>query len=184
MHPAYHSYWHHTHRRCRPSRLLWFALGGIAATFYWKADDCVQAKESSRAAKFYYGHCYRPSLAGIPENRDTFLHKVNSIPAPEAEILAEVPVPAPTGVQSPPIRERWGAKSQREWDEDKARFTAMTQQATDAMTEISEATLDNILSTVEHLKAKLAQQRAIRELQRKELAAMAEREKEVPERWV
>lgn len=155
----------------------------MAATFYWKAHECIEAKEGSRATKFYYGHCYRPSLAASGQpSQDTFPHRVNSIPAPEEEPDPVPPVPAPVQV-----RERWRPKAQREWDEDKARFAAMTQQVTDAMTETSEATLDNILSTVEHLKAKLAQQRAIRELQRKELAAMAEQEQQrqkEPERWV
>jgi len=50
------------------------------------------------------------------------------------------------------------------WDEGE-RMLAFSRQAGDKVTELSEATLDSLLSTVEALKAKLAEHRAEREKQ-------------------
>jgi hypothetical protein len=173
-HPYYH-YWGRAYHS-RPSRFVWFALGGLAASWYFKA------KESCHASR-YYDHCYRPPIQPhhVLEDRGSIARTINNIPAPDSNRSTEAPsnnrwsFGYKSGSSSSP--ESWSFKSQKQWDEDKARFAAMTQQATDAMTDLSEATLDNILSTVEHLKVKLAQQKAIREMQRKELDERLEHEK-------
>ncbi|KAH9888818.1 hypothetical protein C8Q73DRAFT_708348 [Cubamyces lactineus] len=59
----------------------------------------------------------------------------------------------------------------------------IVQQATDTITELSEATLNNLLVTVESLKAKLAEHRAQREQQERELKALREAKFKQFEEW-
>jgi hypothetical protein len=61
---------------------------------------------------------------------------------------------------------------------------AWSRQAGDSMTDLSEATLDSILCTVETLKAKLAEHRAQRERQQKQLDEEFEALKKDPPRLV
>jgi len=56
-------------------------------------------------------------------------------------------------------------------------------QAQDTLTDLSEATLDTVLSTVETLKAKLAEHRAEKERQIRELQAMREEQLKQFEEW-
>ncbi|KAI0675516.1 hypothetical protein C8Q78DRAFT_1004844 [Trametes maxima] len=59
----------------------------------------------------------------------------------------------------------------------------IVQQATDTITELSEATLNNLLATVESLKAKLAEHRVQREQQERELQALREAKFKQFEEW-
>ncbi|EIW58661.1 uncharacterized protein TRAVEDRAFT_47803 [Trametes versicolor FP-101664 SS1] len=59
----------------------------------------------------------------------------------------------------------------------------IVQQATDTITELSEATLNNLLVTVESLKAKLAEHRMQREQQEREIQALREAKFKQFEEW-
>ncbi|KAL7280783.1 hypothetical protein ACG7TL_005727 [Trametes sanguinea] len=59
----------------------------------------------------------------------------------------------------------------------------IVQQATDTITELSEATLNNLLVTIESLKSKLAEHRAQREQQERELQALREAKFKQFEEW-
>ncbi|KAI0923839.1 hypothetical protein AcW1_006686 [Taiwanofungus camphoratus] len=55
------------------------------------------------------------------------------------------------------------------WEEEKHRMQAIGKQATDTVSDLSEATLETLLSTVQALKAKLAESRAQRDEQLQQL---------------
>lgn len=73
---------------------------------------------------------------------------------------------------------------EQEWDAEKEKMKAFGKQAQDAMTDMSEATLDSLLTTVTTLKQKLAQHRAQREQQEKLLEEEIEQHKKHPPRFV
>ncbi|KAG6909033.1 hypothetical protein DXG01_002307 [Tephrocybe rancida] len=140
MHPfAPNHYWYRWHRG--PSRILWFALGAITASVWAK-------------------HRERTEWNGYPR------------------LCARPPVPQPTlSTQAEPT-DPWSARgvsravngvppAQISSDEQK-RLAEMSASAGDKLVELSEATLDTVLTTVEVLKAKLAEHRAERDKQQEE----------------
>jgi len=142
MNPYHHAPHFHYFRR-GPSRLIWFVLGGVAASWWIKHKEM-------RTHERYMGYCHRKPV----------------YPAPPASTLDEntanqsVNTSARPGATMPVV---WGNK---EWEEEKDRMWAMGRQAGDTMSELSEAALDNILSAVETLKSKLTEHRAERDRQR------------------
>ncbi|TBU43528.1 hypothetical protein BD309DRAFT_960500, partial [Dichomitus squalens] len=81
----------------------------------------------------------------------------------------------PEGAWGPPMP--MPASSERAPEKD------VVQQATETITELSEATLNNLLVTVESLKAKLAEHRMQREQQERELQALREAKFKQFEEW-
>jgi len=90
--------------------------------------------------------------------------------------------PSPgTPIRLPASPQPWVLGNQQaqaqQWEEDKARLLSLSRQAGDTMTHLSEATLDSIVSTVGTLKVKLAEHRAQREQQQKQLDEELESQK-------
>ncbi|KZT10082.1 uncharacterized protein LAESUDRAFT_810363 [Laetiporus sulphureus 93-53] len=69
------------------------------------------------------------------------------------------------------------------WDEDRQRIQALGKQATDTISELSEATLDSVLATVQNLKMKLAENRAQREEHMKQMQALKDDQMKMFEEW-
>ncbi|KAJ3483112.1 hypothetical protein NLI96_g6539 [Meripilus lineatus] len=69
------------------------------------------------------------------------------------------------------------------WDEDRKRMNDFGRQAQETFTELSEATLDSLLTTIEMLKAKLAEQKAQREKEDRELEALRQEQQRQYEEW-
>ncbi|KAJ8453443.1 hypothetical protein ONZ45_g19715 [Pleurotus djamor] len=91
----------------------------------------------------------------------------------------------PTHTEGDGMPRTFGQRVQEEkWEEEKERMLELGRQAGDTMADISEATLDSVLSTVEALKSKLTMHRIQREEQRKRLEQQMEEEKKKPMRWV
>ncbi|KII87443.1 hypothetical protein PLICRDRAFT_255542 [Plicaturopsis crispa FD-325 SS-3] len=162
MHPGHFHPWSYGYRGFRggfrggPSRVLWFFLGGLAATWWHRRQFVVDG------ARPYNSHCHRPKISAM-----------TPAPAPESassgasasgEDRPAAPIPGQWQWQG-----GWSAPGQQRWEEDKERMKILGNQAADAMTEISEATLDSVLSTVESLKAKLAEHRKQRDALQKQL---------------
>ncbi|RDB20886.1 hypothetical protein Hypma_012062 [Hypsizygus marmoreus] len=154
---AYH-HWHYG--RGGPRRFLWFFIGAAAATLW------IKHKEGRNGYSGWSNHCIRPPVyppapAPTPESSSwsprQFSRAVNNIPPADSE----------PGEPNAP----------QAWNEEKERVLALSQKAGDKMTELSEATLDTVLQTVEVLKAKLAEHRAERE---KRAAEEEERRKNPP----
>ncbi|GLB41884.1 hypothetical protein LshimejAT787_1004840 [Lyophyllum shimeji] len=142
MHP--YSHWHgaHWHWHRGPSRLIWFFIGAAAATFWHKHKE-------AKHGVGWHPHCLRApiqppvlSSSANPDRRS--MHGVskaiNNIPPAELS-------------------------NSTEWNEEKQRMAELSRSAGDKLAELSEATLDTVLTTVEVLKAKLAEHRAERDKQ-------------------
>ncbi|KAI0793913.1 hypothetical protein C8Q74DRAFT_1346947 [Fomes fomentarius] len=154
MHPHH---WYYGHRCGRAtSRLFWFIVGAGTAT-WWHAHKAHQGWYEAR-------HCGRDR---IPQN---------AYPAPGA--------PGPSGpMQAQDQQQQPAPGTIDKWDREQAPEKDVVQQATDTITELSEATLNNLLVTVESLKAKLAEHRAQREQQDRELQALREAKFKQFEEW-
>lgn len=149
----YHHAVHHLYRRSRPSRLLWFALGSGTTYWYLSRHDI---RNSS-----HWGHCFRapvqapPSLQSQAYNSTSSSSDANAYGPREKLLLAQ-------------------QRLDKEWEEDKMRMMALSHRAGETVREpedgyqvpcghrvtkilsqvadLSEATLDSILATVEGLK--------------------------------
>jgi len=178
------------HFRRGPRRLIWFILGGVAATWWMKHKE-MRSHER-------YMDCVRrqPVLSASPPemNGDTFQQTQNQSqntppppPSPPASRTqwggnAEAQYQAPTANPMPPAMPfGW---SNQQWEEEKEKMWAMGRQAGDTASELSEATLEHVLSTVETLKAKLAEHRAERERQCKLFEQKMEEQKKEPRHYV
>ncbi|KAG6854263.1 hypothetical protein C0991_008956 [Blastosporella zonata] len=140
MYPHAPHYWHrHFYRG--PSRLLWFALGAVTASIWAKEKERAEWSGKLR-------HCIRapipqPALSTQTEPVEPWSARgvsraVNSIPPAEMS------------------------------SDDQKRLAELRASAGDKLAELSEATLDTVLTTVEVLKAKLAEHRAERDRQLEE----------------
>ncbi|KAI0792095.1 hypothetical protein C8Q75DRAFT_805137 [Abortiporus biennis] len=69
------------------------------------------------------------------------------------------------------------------WEDERKKLNDFSKKANETFQEISEATLDSLLSTVEGLKARLAENRAERERQAQELQALKEEQMRQYEEW-
>ncbi|KIJ65690.1 hypothetical protein HYDPIDRAFT_187395 [Hydnomerulius pinastri MD-312] len=146
MHPFHHVYLHRG-----PSRIFWFILGAGAATWW-------HYSRSMREHRAQYFPCVMQQRRLEGQNGDTSGYS-----------------PRPSDPPAPQEGGRWVWKAswgpdqdgtvgwkQREWDEDKERLKNMQKRAGDAVVDMSESTLDSIVSAAESLKAKLAEHRAQR----------------------
>ncbi|EJF64232.1 hypothetical protein DICSQDRAFT_53887 [Dichomitus squalens LYAD-421 SS1] len=157
----YGRYWHHAHR-CGPtrSRLLWFVLGAGVAS-WWHVHK-------EHAGWYQARHCGRDR---IPQH---------AYPAPGAPLPPSFSIPA---APSPDAQNAPTPGTVDKWDRERAPEKDVVQQATETITELSEATLNNLLVTVESLKAKLAEHRMQREQQERELQALREAKFKQFEEW-
>jgi hypothetical protein len=148
---------------CRgPSRILWFLIG--AATTHWliKRKDC-----DSRV----FGHCRRlqyqtpPPNSSVPDGAPS--NGAASVPNPWSVTARDIPR---TINNIPPSH--WGSEQQQSWYQEKEHLADITRKVTDAvwsclclylpkfpllmtfqMADLTEATLESVLSAAEALKA-------------------------------
>ncbi|PPQ63329.1 hypothetical protein CVT24_006774 [Panaeolus cyanescens] len=135
-----------------PSRLLWFTIGAITASCY------IKRKEERR--HMLAGHCRRPPLGpnDLPqvesstEDQDPwraraagFSRTINNLNADE------VPATSP-----------WDDK---EFQQQKEHFVKVTRQAGEAMSDLTENTLEAVISAAQAMRLKLADSRKRRELE-------------------
>jgi hypothetical protein len=161
-----HPHWYGAPYHRGPSRLLWFIFGGLAATWWIKRKECHAHAQGN------VGFCVRkpiqppaPAPANLPQP-----------PSEEWTAEARSPSPLPTP-PTPPKEEKWSFGPPPAppfgWEEEKERMLALGRQAGDTvrdklnifpytpdlrlsfvqMAEMSESTLDTVISTVEILKA-------------------------------
>lgn len=198
----YHHPWHP--RRARFSRgghrLFWFVLGGLAASWWmhrreeWylqhgfcrRPDHTLAAPppQQENAAQGMESHCtrYERPAWDSPEGQRHWRWGWHE--RREAEIEARRqreqaqapdPVPAPRVVAAPQAAA---------WDHEKERIEDMKMKATEKVAEMSEATLDTILSTVNSLKAKLADQKAQMEEEKRRRQQEIEEQQKAPRHLV
>ncbi|KAG6890089.1 hypothetical protein C0995_012038 [Termitomyces sp. Mi166 len=123
-----------------PSRILWFTFGAIAASLW--------ARHRERVHWHGHSHCFRP-----PVQQPVLSTQTESVDPWSARGVSR----AVNGIAPEPMT-----------NDDKKRLAEIGVSAGDKLVELSEATLDIVLTTVEILKAKLAEHRAEREKQREE----------------
>ncbi|KAJ3477011.1 hypothetical protein NLI96_g10760 [Meripilus lineatus] len=183
-----------------PSRLLWFVFGAASASWFIKSKDTQQWRATHCPRRQVTQEGYVQPAAPVQPNTPT----PPPAPAPVAETpRAEPPPPqyptAPREQQSRPWG--WGhgwnsSWEQRQdsgaatppfpterWDEEKKRMQDFGKQAHETFVDFSESTLNSLASTVENLKAKLAEQRALREEQAKQMEAMKAEQQRQFEEW-
>jgi len=180
--------------------LLWFIIGAGAATYWHRSHEMH--------AHGHYWHCVSHAnrrriedvqaqqQAAATTHSDASVPSSNA-PAPSLSTSAALSSQFGNGMQpTPPQPPRWAwanasqssdgtfGWNQKEWEEDKERLRELQRRAQDTMVEMSESTLDSILSTVESMKGKLAEHRALREQQQKQYEDELERAKKEPRRYV
>jgi len=140
------------------------------------------------------GHCVRrqaiqpaspPDMNGNTSQQNQIRNQNTPPPPPSTTHWggnAESQYQAPTA-NRPPQTMPFGWSNQQ-WEEEKEKMWAMGRQAGDTASELSEATLEHVLSTVETLKAKLAEHRAERERQHKHFEQQMEQQKKEPRHYV
>jgi hypothetical protein len=92
-----------------------------------------------------------------------------------------IPTPAVQTQTAPWGFESRSEQQKKDWEQERDKLLAKAQ---DTMTELSESTLDTLSSTVEALKAKLAEHRAKHEQQQKLIDKELEEQKKKPVRYV
>jgi len=178
---AFHRNWHY---RGGPRRLLWFLLGAGTASLFIKHHEYHKNHQ-------YYGHCYRapvrPVVAPAAESSTA------AAAGPEGGARGANwswnarDIPRAVNNIPPASASSWGYPENhldRQWEEEKKRLAAFGKQAEDTMTQLSEATLDSVLATVQSLKAKIAESKAQREKSEKQLQEKLEEERKHPHRFV
>ncbi|KAH8093795.1 hypothetical protein BXZ70DRAFT_949224 [Cristinia sonorae] len=193
---------YHWHRG--PSRLVWFMIGAFSATWWWKHKQGHNGRVS---------YCSRPELPANsyqpppyypqhphqqqPPPQSTALMKNETEPAAAAEPVVHTREwnwswGSHTPLPPPPVDHGWDEEKHRQWeqerwekriDEEKQKLQNIGRQATDTFADFSEATLDGILSTVEAMKAKLAEHRDNRERQIREWQTWREQQIKQLEDW-
>ncbi|KAI6094325.1 hypothetical protein F5141DRAFT_267868 [Pisolithus sp. B1] len=142
--------YHHPHVYLhRPaSRVLWFLIGAGVATWW----------HHSRAARDHHSP-YWPCQ--MQQHRWAALRD-------QPRSSSSEPGPYERDARwgwrhSPPPSSAMAGWNQQEWEENKERLSNMQKRINEAMVDMSESTLESIVSTAEALKARLAQNRARRE---------------------
>ncbi|KAG2157836.1 uncharacterized protein EDB93DRAFT_818988 [Suillus bovinus] len=170
MYPYYHRHYFRG-----PSRIVWFVLGAGVATFW----NCSHKMREHRAQ--YFPCVMQPHrVEGSGENTTPIYSKPDaSGPAPQEHRWNFI-----YKRQHDHNGDGTMGFNQREWEEDKERLKEIQKRAEDAMLDMSESTLESIVSTVEALKIKLAQHKAQREQERKNYEEELERQRKAPLRYV
>ncbi|KAI6023587.1 hypothetical protein BKA83DRAFT_4261594 [Pisolithus microcarpus] len=146
---------------CRPyflshrpaSRILWFLIGAGAAT-WWHHSRAMRDHHSP------YWPCLMQQQRRAALQDQPPITSTGSEPGPYQERDARwgwrPHGPPPSGA----VMAGW---NHQEWEENKERLRNMQKRVGEAMVDMSESTLDSIVSTAETLKARLAEHRARRE---------------------
>ncbi|KAF9530356.1 hypothetical protein CPB83DRAFT_892645 [Crepidotus variabilis] len=184
-----------------PSRLLWFIIGAGAATWWIKKRDghfghCgprpidTALPQSSPSTDNGYAHNWHqrwhahmneaqrsmPTPPQVPADVPAEKTPVDFTPPPQVQYQAAPSYPQQQ--QQPQVNAAWG------WDHEREHIERISKQATDAMVDLTESTLESVLATAESLKAKLAEQRAQREKQQKLIDRQLEEQRKNPPRLV
>ncbi|KAJ2925911.1 hypothetical protein H1R20_g11171, partial [Candolleomyces eurysporus] len=178
-----------------PSRLLWFLIGAGSASWWMMCKD----RDFSRR---HWGHCRRVDYP-MPVDAEHMNRAPPRDPSNDTAAAPGGPGPYDSGSPQPrrhpwQMKEHWewrwqqrnrqennsNGASQWPWDASDERFDEMTKQAGEAMTELTEVTLDTVLTTAQALKVKLAEYRAEKERQQKDLDAKREEARRNPPRLV
>ncbi|KAF8141624.1 hypothetical protein EV363DRAFT_1308604 [Boletus edulis] len=118
-----------------PSRIFWFFIGAGVAT-WWHHSSIMRDHRAQ----------YFPCV----------MHRrIPSDPPPQEA--------APWKPSWGPDRTPAGWHQQRDWEQDKERLRHIQKRAGETVIDLSESTLDSIVTSAESLKAKLAELRAERE---------------------
>ncbi|TFK51749.1 hypothetical protein OE88DRAFT_1464912 [Heliocybe sulcata] len=171
--PHPYPYWHHHYHRGPGrfvTRIIWFALGGFATAVWMRSHD--------------RNGDYRPHACMRHKPREQLPTTQSEPAAPHSWSLswpdrrdeigtAQGPMPAPANA-APSYEQERAAEM----------IAEMKKKAADTAVELSEATLDSILSTVTSLKAKLAERSARLDEENKRLRQEVEDLKRRPPRLV
>ncbi|KDQ61769.1 hypothetical protein JAAARDRAFT_190495 [Jaapia argillacea MUCL 33604] len=177
MHPHYYGGYGR-----RPARLFWFILGGLATAWWFKSHE-------NRSVEGWKSRCRRVKEAPVDADPPT-AGAPPYAPPPSIQAQAQARFEdggSPTwGTGQPGQQQAAPQYVPANWEEEKERMMAMKAKASDTMTEISEATLDGILSTVSSLKSKLADHKARMEEEKKRQEQILEEQRRAAanRRWV
>ncbi|KAF8909402.1 hypothetical protein CPB84DRAFT_1766051 [Gymnopilus junonius] len=163
MHPSYIGpHWHRG-----PSRILWFALGAVTAAWW------IKRKDSDRHV---FGHCRRLPPQYYPPTDSTVPPSTSPVTWPQT--FSDIP----RAINNIPPAADPSSASRSEWlsDEERERLANLSRQATDAMVDLTESTLESVLTTAQSLKAKLAEHRAQRQSQQKAIEQQLEEKRKTP----
>jgi len=170
------SYSHGFHSWHGPRRAVWFIIGAASASFWY------HHKEAHRHThERYFGHCFRPPVHYRPNEQS------NTTPA-NHEPPQWRPRDIPSTINNlPPASLPWGypeSHKDRQWEEEKQKMQAIGRQAEEVMAKLSEEALDSIMSSMEALRVKLAEHRALREAAQRQLEKELEEQRNRPHRFV
>ncbi|KIK99793.1 hypothetical protein PAXRUDRAFT_65485, partial [Paxillus rubicundulus Ve08.2h10] len=134
----------------RPSRVFWFIIGAGVATGWpylrehrARSFPCLmQQRRAEGQDGGRSGNTSRPSDATGPQEGGRSVWNSSWAPAPDRASVG------------------W---NQQEWETDKEQLRNLQKRAGEAAVDLSDSTLDSIISAAESLKAKLAAHRAQRE---------------------
>jgi len=163
-----------------PRRLLWFVIGAGTATWW------IKHREMNNNGGMTWGHCRRPNIQNTPAPTTASADGSNVNPQDSSFSFRDVP--RAINNISPPSRDwgwGWGEKKLAEkHQEEQDQLADLRRQATETMTDITEATLESILSTAEVLKAKLAESRELRKKKEEQLQREIEERSKTPPRLI
>ncbi|KXN84263.1 hypothetical protein AN958_12836 [Leucoagaricus sp. SymC.cos] len=166
-----------------PSRLLWFFIGAGAATWWHKHREMHNSS-------WTWGHCRRAAIHNNPNNVPIATAPVaegsaanQSANTPDSSFsFKDIPK---TINNIPPAGWGWGERKETErYQEEQDRLAELRRQTTEVMSDMTEATLESILSGAEALKAKLVATREQRKKQEEQLKREIEEQARNPPRLI
>ncbi|EPS94568.1 hypothetical protein FOMPIDRAFT_1091077, partial [Fomitopsis schrenkii] len=149
------------------SRLLWFLIGAGTTAFWIK---------SHHAHEWQVRNCWRdriPQDAYPPPSAAQ--GQTQAMPTGAPAVPAQPSSPTPHVLPPPMPTDRW--------DEERLRVQNLGKQATETISELSEATLDSVLATVQSLKVKLAEARKEREQHLQQMQSLKDEQTKLFEEW-
>ncbi|KAF9054365.1 hypothetical protein BJ165DRAFT_1438287 [Panaeolus papilionaceus] len=146
-----YGHWHHFRHPFMyrgPSRLLWFAIGAVTASWFIKRKD----------ERRVWGHCRRPALGPndlpqqSPDDQDPwkarateFSRTINNLNPPDG-----------------PVTPPWDEK---EFQQQREHFAKVSRQAGEAMSDLTESTLETVIAAAQAMRSKLSDNRKRREIE-------------------
>ncbi|KAL1680542.1 hypothetical protein EV122DRAFT_276232 [Schizophyllum commune] len=170
------------------SKLIWFALGAGAATWWSRKhaervaagvyDNAGPGSPNGpqgwhREGGWHHGHCHRPGAQAKPENPAS-AQQQQQLPPSDASVPA--PQYSPPATQAPG-QQQWPGYHPP-WDE--AKFRQAQQQARESAAEMTESALESLTTQLQSWKQHLAEQR----IQREAAAQQQQNKPEGPTRYV
>ncbi|EIM86869.1 uncharacterized protein STEHIDRAFT_111279 [Stereum hirsutum FP-91666 SS1] len=208
-----HMGYHHYYRggRGRPLRLFWFAIGAVSAVAWInhrekKAITAANSNGSPWEAQpqggqgwghgFGHGHGHGRGRKWDREEADSGsrmdyggqrpMESSGPVAAPAPAPSHQAPV-APAPVAPPMQSEAIQPQADQRWVDDREKVKEIARQASETMSELSEATLDSMLAGLQSLKNRMAERRATQEQQtpqEQQPAAQSPPPPPTPRHWV